>query len=277
MRRSILLPLLPAVVLLLAARKPDDPKYERHLQAPPAPAMGPLTVTLTESEAQSEFIVVATRLTNSSVDQMVVHRRDEASIVTGAGAFHPRATGLFAGPVVLPPSAEKGYAFKVEGESGFNVDSFMLELGGFYTANNVGTAIPVQDFALPVAANSFTAGSFACNLKDSSQESQETNATFTCTYSGSGLGYIDPRKVAMRVPSGQEFANAKTKGDREVLLPGGVAKFQVVFKDPDVVDMQKVSLQLVWRDAFAETPLTPIPAASWAFTLDAAATAEANE
>lgn len=283
MRRSTLLPLLPALILLVAARRADDPKYERHLVAGPLPTMTPLAVTVVDAQDQAEFIAIGTKLRNSTADKVVIHRREEASIVTAAGSFHPRASGglalvgIGAGPLVLGPGVERSYTFKVEGASGFNVDAFSLELGGFYEANNVGTVLAAPDFTLPVASNSFTAGGFACDLKDASKESQETTASFVCTYTGSGVGYVDARKATMKVPSGQEFANARTKGEREVVLPGAQVKVLVQFKDPDVVDMQMVSLQVAWHDAFSEAALTPIPAGTVAFTVDAAATAAANK
>lgn len=283
MRRSALLPLLPALLLLVAARRADDPKYERHMAAGPVPTMTPLAVTVVDAQDQAEFIAIGTKLRNTTGDKLVIHRREEASIVTASGTFHPRASGglaavgIGAGPLLLQPGAERSYTFKVEAASGFNVDAFTLELGGFYQADNVGAVLAAPDFTLPASSNSFTAGAFSCVLKDASKESQETSASFVCTYSGNGVGYVDARRATMKVPSGQEFASARTKGDREIVLPGGQVKVVVEFKDPDVVDMQMVSLQIAWHDTFSEAATAPIPAGSIAFTVDAAATAEANK
>jgi hypothetical protein len=60
-------------------------------------------------------------------------------------------------------------------------------------------------------------------------------------------------------------------------MPGAQVKVVAEFKDPEVVDMQLVTLQLAWHDTFSEAALAPIPAGSIAFTLDAAATAAANK
>jgi hypothetical protein len=278
-RRLLVTLALPVLALAaLGARKPDDPKHENHFKATSTPTSDVFSLSLIDAEAQAEFVQVNTKVTNNTGDKLVVIKKDQASFVLPQGSFPVKAGGLFGGPLIIPPNETRSHTFKVDGESGFHVDAVTLKLGGIYTGSNSGTTLKVPDFQLPPKANDFAVGPFSCKLLDTKQTTDLTTARFACKYNGTGLGIVEPKRVGVKEPGGQEYANAARKSPRDVLLPGDTSKFSVEFQIPkSVVDMQFATLQVLWRDAFAETALTPVAVADWTFALDPDATAAANK
>jgi hypothetical protein len=268
---------LAALVLLVAARKPTDPKHENHYAPGPAPASDVIGLAVTDAQSQQDFAQVGVKISNKSSDQLVILMKDEAQFVLPSGAVTVQKPTLFGGPTVILPNDTKGFTFKVDGGTAFHVDNFTLKPAGFYTAPNTGTVVPAPDFQLPPSNNEFTSGPFNCKLKESKQETKETGATFTCTYNGKGIGIVDSSRIGVKV-EGKEFANDARKPPRDVLFPGDTTKVTAVFHvDPKVADMQFATMQVLWRDALSESTMTPAPLADWAFTLDAAKTADANK
>ncbi len=278
MSRRLALVALPLLAVgLIAARKPGDPKYEHRFTSAGAPQSSVMGLTLTNAESQQEFAAVDAKATNTTKDQYLVYKRGEASFVTATGVYGTKAGGLFGGPLFILPGATKSVAFKAEGGADFHVDQMTLQPKGFYSAPQEGKPLGAPDFTLPASVNDFKAGPYACKLTAVDQKTDHTAASFACLYSGEGLGIVEPSRVGVRAPNGQEFANAAKKAPKDILLPGDTSKFTLWFEIPaKVVDMQFATLQIVWRDALTESPLTSVPLADWAFTLDAELTKSAN-
>jgi hypothetical protein len=277
-RRLVALALPVFALVAMAARKPDDPKHENHFKAAGAPTSDVLSFALVAAHAQAEFVLIDAKITNTTGDRLVLFKKNEASLVLPQGAMPVKAGGLFGGPMVIPPNDTRSHTFRVEADAGLHVDRVTLQPKGFYVGSNTGTPLKAPEFQLPASANDFTTGPFTCKLNNVKQETKETAAAFACTYNGAGVGIVEPKKIGVREPGGKEFANAARKVPRDVLLPGDTSKFTVIFEIPaSVVDMQFATLQVLWRDALAESTLAPVALADWAFELDAAKTAEANK
>ena len=154
---------------------------------------------------------------------------------------------------------------------------FTLHPKGFATAPNVGTPVAVPDFALPAARNDFTAGPFACLLKETKQTTDNTKAVFTCTLpTGKASAWWNPSRIGVKEPGGKEFANAE-KSKRDVIFPGDTKIVVGVQIAKSVVDMQFATLQVLWRDALAESLLTPVNVTDWTLNVDPAKTEAANK
>lgn len=270
---------LPSLALLvMAARKPDDPKHENHFKSISPPTSDVLSMALVSAHAQSAFVMIDAKITNTTGDRLLLFKKNEASLVLPQGAMPVKSGGLFSGPMVIPPNDTRSHTFRVEADTGLHVDRVTLQPKGFYVGSNTGTPVKAPEFQLPASVNDFSTGPFTCKLNNVKQETKETAAAFACTYNGKGIGLVEPKKIGVREPGGKEFANAARKVPRDVLLPGDTSKFTVVFEVPaSVADMQFATLQVLWRDALAESTLAPVPLADWAFELDTAKTAKANE
>ena len=278
MKRIVPLAALSALVLLVAARKPDDPKHENWFSPVSTPASDIVGLAVDQAQAQQEFLQLGVKITNKSGDDMLIVMRDEAEFVLPSGSFTAKPSALFKGPFIIPPKGTKGHTFKVDGGTGFHVDAFTFKPRGFYSAPDTGEPVSVPEFQLPPSQNDFTSGPFACKLKDTKQATDETTAAFACTYDGKGIGIVDAARMAVKVPDGKEFANAARKPPRDILLPGESTKVVATFRvDAKVVDMQFATLQVLWRDTLSESPMKPVALEDWAFQLDPARTAEANE
>jgi hypothetical protein len=269
--------LIPALALVLvAARKADDPKHENHFRTDGSvPSATGVSLSLTNAEAQQDFVAVDGKLANTGANTILVLKKGEASFVLPQGTFSTKAGGLFGSTVWVPPGESRSIGFKAEG-SGFHVDQFTLKPGGIYQASNTGTAVKAPDFALPASVNDFTAGPYSCHLDGLKKETDETSAKFACTYNGSGVGIIEPRRIGLKTESGKEYANEAKKNGRELLLSGETAKFAAVFHVTEV-DMQFAPLTVLFRDALTESALTAVALPDWKFVLDPEATAKAND
>lgn len=279
MNQRALLLVLPALALgLVAARKPGEAKYEHRFLSESTPSAVGVSLQLVKAESQKEFVAVDTKLTNSSTDRMLVVKRGEAAFVVGGQRYSPKAGGLFGGPIFLEPGATKTLGYKAEGGTDFHVQAMSLQLTGIYAAAAKGAPVEAPPFVLPASTNEFTAGPYTCKLKNVDLKTDHSAAAFACDYNGMGLGIVEPSRIGVREPGGQEFANVARSAPRDVLLPGDTSKFTVWFEIPaKVADMQFATLTVLFRDALTESPLTPVPLPDWAFTLDEAATKAANK
>lgn len=238
-----------------------------------------LDLSLGGSESQRDFIKLNVKMTNKTADRIFVLRKDQGEFVLPSGTEKAKAPTLFGGPLVIPPGDSGSYTWQAEGNKNisYHVDSFSFNLVGLTSAPNKGTPFTAPDFQLPPSVNTFTAGPFECNLTDHSQTTDDTFAYFECSYSGSGVGFIDQKRIGARSQSGKEYANTMKNASRDVLLPGEKAKFKTHFEIPIADgDMQFVPFHAIFRDAFSEFPSTVVTVDPWTFDIDAGKTAEEN-
>ena len=109
------------------------------------------------------------------------------------------------------------------------------------------------------------------------QETDLTKVKFSCSYNGEHVGFIDPTRVALRIPSGQEFANTNNAAKRKMLQPGDKVVVVVSYVvERRVVDMQFATMFLDFRDAFAEAQVVPMEVGSIDLAYDLAKTVDQN-
>lgn len=281
MARRLLALSLPVVALLAMGAKKADPKHENHFRFVEPPKSDVVTIELKDAQAQEQFVAVDVSMKNKTADKLVVFRKGESKFVLPQGTLDARSgglQGLLSGPVYVGPNDAKSFGFKAEGESGFHVEAFTFEPEGFGVASDKGVALAGPEFQLPPSTNAFDLGPFSCNLTQHKQTTDFTQATFECTYSGTGVGFVDARRIGARSRSGTEYANVAKNTKRDILLPGDKAKFPVWIQIPaSDGDMQFVAFSVLFRDAFAEAEVAPLDLGSWRFELDAERTAAANK
>ncbi|MDP2311156.1 MAG: hypothetical protein Q8P18_34365 [Pseudomonadota bacterium] len=277
-RRILALSLPVLAIFVVAARKPTDSKHENHYKAVNVPVAEGLGLAASSAESQKEFLKLDSKLTNTTGDRVFVVPKDKSEFVLPTGPMTVRAPKLFGGPLVIPPGESRSNVWMVDGETGFHVDSFAFNAKGILSAPNVGTVVPAPDFQMIPSRNDFAAGPFSCNVNDVNQTTDYSLAVFTCTYAGTGLGFIDGRKISARSKSGALYANLYKNSKRDVLLPGDKAKFSIRIEIPATDgDMQFVPYHLVFGDTFSEAVTTPLTVETWSFEVDPALTAAANK
>ncbi|MSP55307.1 MAG: hypothetical protein EXR69_06860 [Myxococcales bacterium] len=179
--------------------------------------------------------------------------------------------------MLIAPGETKGTTFRAEGASGFQVDSASFKFGEIWSAPNTATPATVPDFPLPPTRNDFSVEGWSCKVLEHKQNTDLTQVQFACTYTGKGLGLIEPSHLSVKAPNGQTFANLAKKARREIVMAGETAKFPLEITMPkSVCDMQFATLQVVFNDAIGESALSAVILPDWAFTVDAPATKEAN-
>lgn len=277
-RTAAVLALLAIPAIAYAkARKPTDKDYEFHFKGEPVLENDVFRMDLKVAHSQVDFAKLDVKMTNKTRDYLLV-RNENVVFDTGSGKFQPFG-GKPKPPEIIQPDKAGPQSWKVQGETDFKVQNFTVDLSkAIFRANSDGTAIPGPDFQLPAARNDFEAGPFYCELVNAKLTTDATGADFSCTYKGTGVGYIDAGKLGVRIPSGQLFANANTTAKKHVLLPGDKAKILAVFKiEAHIIDMQFATMWVMWNDTFREAYPEPVAVTPWAFAYDEAKTKDQND
>ncbi|MBN93126.1 MAG: hypothetical protein CL928_03525 [Deltaproteobacteria bacterium] len=269
--------LLPSVAL--GGKKPlqeGDEKFEYHF-TDTALDGAELKIEVSKAHTQRDFALATARFENKSGDYLLLHKEQ----ILFRFDFGDRAVkgGKAGKPVVIAPGGKKKLSLKVTGSGEFeSVRAFSLQFDALQRVASKGEAVKVPEFQLPASVNSFEAGPFSCSLKGKvTQETDLTKAKFLCTYNGEQVGFIDPTRVALRIPSGQEFANTNNKAKRKLLQSGDKMPVVVSYVvERKVVDMQFAILQLDWRDAFSESPAVPMAVGGVELSYDADKTIDHN-
>ena len=177
---------------------------------------------------------------------------------------------------------------RVDGDNRFHVDSFNVELTGFYRIPADGAKKYVENFSLPNSTNDFKFEGFECKVAGRIiQETQITELPLRCTYVGDKVGFVEGSRISVKLDNGMEFANVNTgskiknlmtTGSTDVLFPGEKTKITVVFRIPaKTADMQFSHLSVVFNDTFSESELIPITIPAQGFVLDEVKTGLKNK
>jgi hypothetical protein len=180
---------------------------------------------------------------------------------------------------MIRPYEKESKTLNVAGGTNYHVDAFTIDFAdGFQRLPSKGAAATVEEFTLPASKNEVSGGPFTVNLRNLVQETDKTEAKFSVKYTGTAMAIVDPSKVSVKIPAGQQFANAKSKSKPAVLEGGGTEEFTVVAEIPGkVADMQFTTLTVLWNEAMVETTQQPLAVDVANVTVDAAKTAEINK
>ncbi|MCP4868222.1 MAG: hypothetical protein GY898_05840 [Proteobacteria bacterium] len=247
--------------------------HENHMQEVEE---GDFRIDFSDQHCQEEFVMVKASIRNDGSDYLIV-RKEEAVFEVADKKVQPY-DGEKKKPRIIKLRSKKNHTYKVKADSGYHVDEFTLQLGGYYTAAAEGEPLEAPDFQLPASRNDFKAGPFSCKLTGLKQETKETAASFSCTYNGESVGFIDSALLGVRIEGGQEFANDDRKASKKLMEPGSKHSFKAVFHiEYKITDMQFATMNIVWRDTFSESKLEEVDMGEVDFELDEAKTAEKND
>lgn len=159
--------------------------------------------------------------------------------------------------IVVQPNEEESEVIDFKG-SEMQVDKFSVEIKGIYKASAGGQIIRIPNFNLPPTKNDFTIGNFTCTLKKHESKTDKAFGKFECSYTGDGIGIINPIKCIAIMPNGTENPNAK-KNKAMILEKGKSDDFTAIFNEiPGAGDLQKISIAINWNETFRESKLAKL-------------------
>lgn len=164
------------------------------------------------------------------------------------------------------------YSALAEGERAKKLHAREMEftLGGVLRIPAKGKIHQCEDFKLPVSKNVLEFEDFKLTLKNSSQETKLTVATFELQYTGKDFAIVDPKKISTSIPDvGSDiFANTLKKGTR-LLKAGESMTLKVAFKiAASFADMQFSTMMIHFNDAFQTSASGDVAGESVKFELD---------
>lgn len=268
--RTILLPVALGLSVFTSAQT-TDPKHTNYYKIP-APIETPeMLVEFKDPVAQMAMCKVRVQFTNKTPDYLLI-KASEIKFVLGGTNYSPKDRDF-----LIKPNDNITRTLEVTGAD-MHADAFTLEFGGTSRVPRAGKTAVVDDFDLPASKNSVESGPFQLNLLDLEKTTAKTAAKFKVKYTGEKIALIDPSQIAVKIESGQVFANAASKSKELMLSRGEEDNFTFIAEIPGkIVDMQFANMKLVWNKAFVETQGVPFQVGSTAFTVDPGLTAGKNK
>lgn len=239
-------------------------------------------VTLTidnavSTAAETKFKFKVTNKTND----YIIYKPVESKFIINGKDVKPTEKML-----IIKPNESDYVTINLKG-SGYNaLKNYSFVVDGIYSVSTKGKAITVPNFKLPASQNEFTAGDFNCNMTNISKETGKTEVKFKCSYNGDKIGVINNSKAGVKMPDGNEYANAKKPGlldskEKNVLVMKGEEESVNLkwerMEGGKAMDMQKVAMEIVWNATFTEAPAVKVKGETMELEFDEAATAAKNK
>ncbi|MBV6403748.1 MAG: hypothetical protein GFGODING_00493 [Flavobacteriales bacterium] len=258
-------PLLLATALLTACAlhaQKVDPRHTNFYRVPAPVENEVIRIEFKDPVAQLAMCKVRVELTNKTSDILII-KASEIVFTVGGATYSPKDRDF-----VIRPNDRINRTLEITGGN-MHHDAFSVKFGGANRLSRSEGALKVPDFDVPPSKNSFTAGNFEVNLVNMDKETAKTALKFKVVYRGSKVALVDPSRTALRIESGQEFANASSKSKEVILQQGEDDAFTVYGEIPGkIVDMQFANMKLVWNDAFREVTPKPFKIGTVDFTID---------
>ena len=203
------------------------------------------SVSIKNVIADDEICKLAIVIENKTNDYLVFDE-GECGFAFETGEQKPKKKEHF-----IQPNKTITKTLQISGNGPYKVDNFNFNFRGLHKISTKGKIASAPNFLLPETVNSFEAGDFEVSLKNKKKETQETSVSFSCTYSGKEIGFVNPSKLSVTIEGGKTFANNNKKAKMKLMQKGDKTKIIAVFNIPaKVVDMQFADLTIVWNDTF---------------------------
>lgn len=271
MKRTILA--LIAVCTLAVAMTPADDTYKKVYYKDTKVETNEATIEIVDAVATEKETKFKIRVINKT-DDYLVYKPEESAFILDGKEMKPTEKTLF-----IQPRGSASRVINITGKY-TSIRKYAFYIAGLYKASAQGETVSVPDFKLPPSQNEFTAGSFTCSLVKLKKESDETAVKFKCLYNGNKIGIFNPKKVAVKTPTGSEYANARLKAESLILMKGTEDDFTLEWgrmPGGKAEDMQKVEMWIKWKDAFSETTLQALGSHKADLDFDEALTKEKNK
>jgi hypothetical protein len=181
--------------------------------------------------------------------------------------------------LTVPPNDEANKVIDVKGK-GLQADKYNFQVKSLYKVANGIAPVKVED--LPVSKKEapkkeLNVAGFKCALKKTDLQTNKSVLVVGCTYSGDGIGILDPSKAIAVMPKGQENPNADKS--KPILMQKGESEtFAIAIKEiKGGGDMQTEPWTIKWNDTFKDSKMSPIAGGKVNMELDSKKTSEKNQ
>lgn len=244
-----------------AQKKEKEVKYNKLFYKDVKQETDELTIVVDNAVSTDGETKFKLKITNKTGD-FIILKPEECKFVVNGKEMAPKEKWM-----IIRPNESDSRIINLKGPGYNAVKSYSFVLAGLYKATPGGKVLPAGDFRLPASTNDVKVNEFTCTLTDLSKQTDKTEAKFKCTYNGSQVGFIDPAKTTVKMPDGNEYVNAKKtgglfkasgptmfmKGTEETITMGWER-----MQGGKAMDMQKVAMDIIWHEAFSESPLTKL-------------------
>lgn len=252
--------------------KPKDPNYTNYYKEIPPIVTDACIITFEDVVSKMGYCKLKIRIKNTTTDY-ILFRSTESAFKLPQGDFS--CTNK---PLVIKPLDSDFKVLDIKADGKCLVDSFALLIRGIYRFSSTEEVQPTPNFNLPPSANTFNNSAFQCTMLNIKKETQETWVKFDCKYLGDNAGIIDPNKTVVRLETGQEFANGRSNMKQVVLFKGETDKFSLFFNVPaTIANMQLANMQIAWKNAFLDSPMTLYVPQTVSFVIDSSKTQAKNK
>lgn len=265
--------LLPSILALSASAQNAYTAKQRFLYSNASGTTGGITMEVSDALGELTIGKFRLKVSNQTGDYLFVDpSRFKYRMGDAVASFKEK-------PFVVRPFDSESKTLDAFGASSYQHEAPVLDFAdGLQLAPGMGRVTAMPEFSLPASTNAMSAGPYKLNLKELSKKTDKTVARFTVQYTGSAVGIVDPSRISVKLPSGQAFANEKSKSKPVLLEAGGTDNFSVVAEIPaKIADMQFTTLTVAWNDAFTETAKGPFSMEPVQLTVDRERTEKANK
>ena len=248
-----------------AQRIAKEKKYDKIVYNTVTHESGNLTIYAVDAVSTEAYFKFKLRIQNKSADYVVVDLTKLKVILPDGKEFKATEKSL-----AIAPGEFANRVIDIKGPD-FRVTSLKINLEGITSAPVNGKVYEAPIYKLPVSTNDFTVGPFKVVQKLNEIKTDITLVKFEVTYTGNDIGVLQPHKTVLKMPSGNEFATMSSNRKAVLLGPGDSDVFNVRWEEIDVKqngDMQKVQMQLLFKDAFMESKASALPATSFDLTIN---------
>jgi len=253
------------------AQAPDDPKHENHYKPLDPIQTEYYTLEFADAHSQQAFSLIKVTITNKSYDY-IFFNPNECTFKFEHGDYKPSKK-----EIIVKPKKSKTVTLKVAGGDKFHVEKYTLELGGFSILPTDVAASEGEQFQVPANTNNTEVGAFKLKLLKAEQETQETFLQFSCTYTGSKIGIVDPSNIVLSTEKG-DYANDSKRSKPFLLQDGKSKKIVATYHiEGKILDMQFATMHLLWKETFKESSLKPQEGYTFNMILDPGLTNGKNQ
>lgn len=247
---------------------PDHTNYYKPVSAD----LKTVKIEVSDAVSKIEYAKFRMKIINAGTDYILYRPQESVFLLDGQSYVPQDKKALLVEPL---DNASRTIDVKGNGHN-MHANAFSFAVDGLYKVIPTAT-VSAPNFLLPPAVNQFTAGDFTVEMTNISKKTQETAVKFKVTYTGEGMGIVDPKKLSSKIESGQIFANEKReKGS--VLAKGESETFIALFHiEGRIADMQFANMEIVWNDTFKHAELKKIDGTSVNLVLDPGLTAGKNK